>query len=66
MHGIASIVNYHFNQEQRLVLLGWLFDIAVSMCWNPRPYWNLLHSRGYRKTQPRREPNLRSKNNRAN
>jgi hypothetical protein len=42
-HGVASEVNYHhFNQEQRRVVLGWLFDIEESMRWNPRRYRHLL------------------------
>jgi hypothetical protein len=43
MHGIASIVTYHFGPEQRRVLLGWLFDIEESMRWDPRRYWHLLN-----------------------
>jgi hypothetical protein len=43
MHGIASIVTYHFGPEARQVLLGWLFDIEESMRWDPRRYWRLLN-----------------------
>jgi hypothetical protein len=43
MHGIASIVTYHFGPEPRRVLLGWLFDIEESMRWDPRRYWHLLN-----------------------
>jgi hypothetical protein len=43
MHGIASIVTYHFGSEARQVLLGWLFDIEESLRWDPRRYWHLLN-----------------------
>jgi hypothetical protein len=42
MHGIASLANYHFDQEQRRLLLGWLFDIEESMRWDPRRYPHLI------------------------
>lgn len=43
VHGIASEVNYHFDQEARRALLGWLFDIEESMRCDSRRYWHALH-----------------------
>jgi len=43
VRGIASLVNYHLDQEAQRALLGWLFDIEESMRWDPRRYWPALH-----------------------
>ena len=47
VYGIASIVNYHFDQEQQRVLLGWLFNIEESMRWDPHRYPGLIQSLEY-------------------
>jgi hypothetical protein len=42
--GIASIVNSHFNQEQRRLLLGWIFNIEESMRWDRHRNPGLIES----------------------
>jgi hypothetical protein len=39
---IAEKVNAKFDQEQRRLLLGWLYDIEESRRWDPGPYWDLI------------------------
>jgi hypothetical protein len=39
---IAEKVNDKFDQEQRRLLLGWLYDIEESRRWDPDPYWDLI------------------------
>ena len=43
VHGIATMANNCFDQEQRRIMLCWLFDIEESMRWDARRYWHALH-----------------------